>query len=170
MTLTVTDTPEIVHLSPTGAPTATSLPSTNPGFSLVRNGNSGQCLFVVNASLDPGTAIMQNACAEVRNQQFTVSMQTDGSFLLRDANSRNCVRAAGTTVGSAVQTADGCSSADASQAFTLKPVGTKVYNLVARQSGLCVGVPSESTVPGAQMQVVSCNGSASQAWSIANRM
>ena len=167
VSLVVTDTPEIVHLVPTGAPTTVALPPTNPGFSLIRNGNSGQCLFVVNASLDPGTALMQNTCAEVRNQQFTVSRQPDGHVLLRDANSRNCVLAAGVVPGAAIQTAAGCSAADASQAFVLRPVGAKAYNVVASQSGLCVGVPGRSTAAGAQMQVMDCDGSASQTWSIA---
>lgn len=166
--LQVTDVPEIVHLEPTGTPAIVAVPPVNPGFSLVRNRHSDQCLFVVNASLDPGTAIMQHACSEVRNQQFTVSRQENGSFSFRDANSRNCMKASGTTAGSAIQTADGCASSDVSQQFTLKPSDDKTYEVTARQSGLCLGVPGQSTMAGAQMQGQVCDGSASQKWSIAH--
>ena len=166
--LEVTDLPEIVHLVPTGEPATAAVPPTDPGFSLVKNGHSGQCLFVVNASLDPGTAIMQHECAAVRNQQFTVARGADGAYSLRDANSRNCVRTAGTTAGSAIQTADGCASDDAAQQFALKPSGDKTYEVVAKRSGLCLGVPGQSTESGAQMQSQACDGSASQKWAIAH--
>ena len=165
--LDVTDSPEIVHLVPTGMPAIAAVPPSNPGFSLVKNGHSGQCLFVVNASLDPGTAIMQHSCDEVRNQQFTVSKQANGSFLFRDANSRNCMGVSGTTAGSAIQTTDHCASDDASQQFALKLSGDKTYEIVALSSGLCLGVPGQSTVAGAQMQSQTCDGSASQKWTIA---
>ena len=165
--LEVTDSPEIVHLVPTGTPATTAVPPSNPGFSLVKNGHSGQCLFVVNASLDPGTAIMQHACGEVRNQQFTVGRQSNNTFLFRDANSRNCMKASGTKAGSAIQMADGCTPEDASQQFLLKPSGDKTYEIVSQQSNLCLGVPGQSTISGAQMQNQTCDGSASQKWTIA---
>ena len=164
--LDVTDLPEIFHLVPTGKPATAAVVPTNPGFSLVKNDHSGQCLFVVNASLDPGTAIMQHPCAEVRNQQFTVSKQANGSFLFRDANSRNCMKASSTKAGAAIQTADGCVSEDESQQFELKPSANKIYEVISRVSGLCLGVPVQSTVAGAQMQSQVCDGSASQKWTI----
>ncbi len=165
--LDVTDLPEIVHLVPTGAPPTVALLPSNPGFSLVKNDHSGQCLFVVNASIDAGTAIMQNRCEEVRNQLFTVSRLANGFFRFRDANSRNCLRASGDHAGSAIQTADGCSSDDVSQEFALKPLGDKSYQVVGRSSGLCLGVPGQSMVAGAQMQSQPCDGGTSQKWSIA---
>lgn len=166
--LEVTDLPEIVHLVPTGEPATAAVPPSNPGYSLVKNGHSGQCLFVVNASLDPGTAIMQHDCAEVRNQQFTIARQANGAYSFRGANSRNCIKAAGTNPGSAIQTADGCAPDDPSQQFTLKPAGGKTYEVVARKSALCLGVPGQSTESGAQMQSQTCDGSASQKWTIAH--
>ena len=167
VTVSLSDQATVVHLVPLSTPTTKSVQPANPGFTTLKNANSGQCFYVVNASLSAGSAISQNPCSTMRNEQFTVARQADGFYLLRDNNSRNCLAETGTGAGSAIQTVNACSIADQSQEFSLRPVSSG-YALASRQSNLCIDVPGQSTVTGAQMQVNGCNGAASQTWIIPN--
>ena len=162
----VSDQATVVHLVPLTAPTTQSVAPANPGFSTIMNANSGMCLFVVNASPSAGAAVDQIPCTTGRNEQFTVTQQSDGYYLLRDDDSRNCVQVSGSGSGAAIRTVAGCSAADQSQEFSLRQIASSSYALVSRQSNLCIDVPGASTVAGAQMQTNGCNGARSQTWTI----
>ena len=167
-TVIVSDQATVVHLVPLSTPTTQNVAPANPGFSTIMNANSGMCLFVVNGSLAAGTAVDQIPCTTGRNEQFTVSRQSDGFYLLRDDNSRNCLQVTGNGSGAAIHTVAGCSATDQSQEFSLRQVSTSNYLLINRQSNQCFDVPGQSTVAGAQMQTNGCNGTRSQIWTISN--
>ena len=167
-TVSVSDQATVVHLVPLSTPTTQSVAPANPGFSPIRNVNSGMCLFVVNASPAAGAAINQIPCSGGRNQQFTVARQSDGYYLLRDDSSRNCIAVAGSANGAPIRTVSGCSAGDQNQKFSLRQIASSSYSLISQQSNLCIDVPGQSTIAGAQMQTNGCNGSKSQSWTIPN--
>lgn len=166
-TVNVSDQATVIRLVPLSTPTTRSVAPANPGFSTIMNANSGLCLFVVNASPSAGTAINQVPCSAGRSQQFTVTHQNDGFYLLRDDNARNCIAESSSGSGAAVRTVAGCSAADQSQEFSLRAVASG-YMIINRQSNLCLDVPGQSMVAGAQMQMNGCSGSRSQVWKISN--
>ena len=168
-TVSVSDQATLIHLVPSSTPTTQNVVPANPGFSTIMNANSGMCLFVVNASLSAGNAVNQIPCSTGRHQQFTIARQSDGFYLLRDDNSRNCLRETGTGSGAAIHTVAGCSASDQSQEFSLRQAAVaSSFTLINRESNLCFDVPGGSTVAGAQMQVNGCNGRLSQTWTIPN--
>ena len=55
------------------------------------------------------------------------------------------------------------------QQWQAVPAGGGYYTFVARNSGLCLGVPNASTANGIQLQVLTCNGSAAQNFRLAQQ-
>ncbi|GAA1016880.1 hypothetical protein GCM10009556_060530 [Acrocarpospora pleiomorpha] len=143
--------------------TASAAPA--PGTYTLVNGNSGQCLDVLNFSTADNASLIQFTCTGGTNQRFTLATQGSG-FRLAAAHSGKCLGVvdASTSAGKAVQQ-QSCTGAT-SQTWTLTQVGS-LYRVVNVNSAKCLNIKDSSTATGAIAQQNSCDSVTSKQWTFA---
>jgi hypothetical protein len=135
-----------------------------------RNYNSGQLLDLTGPNTNDGTAIHQWTYTGADNQWWIRNRQSDGATQLFSRYDSKCVGVTGgsTAVGAAVVQWDCDRSAN--QEWYFRPTGQTgsggwpVYNIVNKNSGLCLGVTGGSTSVGANTVQWTCNGHPDQGW------
>jgi Carbohydrate binding module (family 6)/Ricin-type beta-trefoil lectin domain-like/Right handed beta helix region len=140
----------------------------------VVNQNSGSCVDDTNSSTANGTAVQQWSCGGAYNQQWQFVPVGGGYYevLNRNAAAQNQAwdvtgGPSATAPGTKVQTWS--YGGGTNQQWQPVPAGTGYYTFVARNGGLCLDTPNASTANGVQLQVYTCNGTAAQAFRLAQQ-
>ena len=138
------------------------------------NQNSGSCVDDSNFGTTNGSVVQQWSCGGAINQQWQFVQAGSGYYevLSRQAATQN---EAWDVTGGPSATAPGTPvqiwsyGGGTNQQWQAVPAGGGYYTFVARNSGLCLGVPNASTANGIQLQVLTCNGSAAQNFRLAQQ-
>ena len=159
--------------------------STAQAFSLVANAGisasswyevvdegSGLCATAAGGATANGTAVQQSACTGATSQlwQFVpTSVSNEYEVLNENAQSEGeswniTGGASATSPGAALQIWNYGGTGNTNALFAATPEYSGYYNFNADSSGLCIAVPSTSS--GAQLEQNTCDGSASQAFSL----
>jgi len=137
----------------------------------VVNENSGSCADDTAFGTTNGTVLQQWSCGGANNQQWQFTPTSNGYYtvLSREAASENEVwDVTGGTSATASGTGVQLWSNGGGTNQQWEPVATSggYYTLQARNSGLCLTVPSSSTANGVQLQVATCDGTSAQAFKL----
>ncbi|MFE2754543.1 pectate lyase [Actinosynnema sp. NPDC059335] len=132
------------------------------GTYVVRNGGSGLCLAVPNASTSTGVQLQQASCGTTGSQQWTLTA-VSGGFRITSVATGLCVgvRDASTSAGKAIEQ-QSCSGS-ASQTWSLTASGSN-YRVVNANGGKCMNTADNSTSAGAPVQQNSCDSVATKQW------
>lgn len=136
--------------------------------------HSGKCMDVDQSRLPPETEIVQSSCSGSDDQLFTFLPLEEvwGAFTIRSLPSDLCFEVSADRAynGQPILTQNVCSGND-HQVFTLNPSGPiadKVFQVIAKHSGECIGVANASLEDQARLTEDSCNTHTSQQWYIAD--
>jgi len=108
---------------------------------------SGKCLGVANAVTSDGAAIIQQPCANLSSQIWTVTITGSNSVTFRARHSGKCIASNGT----------GLVQSTSCAAWDLIPFGT-YKRIKSDWSSKCLDIRGESTANGAQVQQYDCLG------------
>jgi hypothetical protein len=135
----------------------------------VVNQNSGSCVDDSNFRTTNGTPVQQWSCGGAANQQWQFRSAGGGFYevinrLAAAQNQAWDVTGGTSATGSGVPIQTWAYGGATNQQWQAVPVGSGYYQFVARNSGLCLGVPNASTANGVQLQQSTCNGTSAQAF------
>jgi beta-glucosidase len=174
-TNTPTFIPPTATATVTPTATATSSGISSSAWYNVINQNSGSCVDATGRGTTNGTAIQQWACGTAQTNQEWQFIPTDSGYyrvLNRNAASGNEVwdvtGGAGAT-GTGVKIQLWAYGGGTNQQWMPVSLGGGYYKFVARNSGLCLDVPSASTANGVQLQQYTCNGTNAQAYQLSQQ-
>jgi glucosylceramidase len=135
----------------------------------VVNQNSGSCVDDANFGTTNGTPVQQWSCSGATNQQWQFRSAGGGFYevinrLAAPQNQAWDVTGGTSATGSGVPIQTWAYGGATNQQWQAVPVAGGYYQLLARNSGLCLGVPNASTANGVQLQQSTCNGTSAQAF------
>jgi hypothetical protein len=135
----------------------------------VINQNSGKCADAVNSSTANATVVQQYTCGGSLNQQWQFVSVGNGYYEVLGRNAATQRQAwdvtggtSATSPGTPLQTWAYAGATNQQWQAVAQTSGN--YTLVARNSGLCLGVPNSSTTNGTQLQVLTCDGTPTQSF------
>jgi hypothetical protein len=135
----------------------------------VINQNSGKCADAVNSSTANATVVQQYTCGGSLNQQWQFVSVGNGYYEVLGRNGATQRQAwdvtggtSATSPGTPLQTWAYAGATNQQWQAVAQTGGT--YTLVARNSGLCLGVPNSSN--GTQLQVLTCNSTPTQSFQL----
>ena len=130
----------------------------------ISSGLSGMCLQPMNKSLEPGAAIVQQACTGFA-EQIWFWTSSNGVTHLMNGLSGLCLDARGKAADTTPVQQWTC---DQISNENWEAVGTSnkeiLKSRVSNTSDYCLAVPEGDTTPGAAMWIFSCKDTASQTW------
>jgi glucuronoarabinoxylan endo-1,4-beta-xylanase len=141
--------------------------STSAYYTFV-NESSGQCATDPSGATSNGTAVEQATCVGSATQEwkFTTSAAT-GYYGILAYNSSS---AAWNVIGNETSPGTGIQlygySEQSNEEFEPYLLSTGYYEFIDHNSGLCVSDPNGSTTSGQQLEIETCNGSASESWAL----
>ncbi len=135
--------------------------STTSYYQIV-NEASGSCIDDTGAGISNGTAVQQYSCSTGNhNQEWLFTSAGSGYYEVTTYNSSTAawnVIGNGTSAGTGIQLYT--YGAASNEQFEPELQSNGYYELIGRQSGLCLNFPSTSN--GQQLQINTCNGSSSE--------
>jgi hypothetical protein len=139
----------------------------------VINENSGDCVDAASSGTSNGTAVQQWACSSpvTPNQEWQLVSVGSGYYEVISLNAEQESEAWNVSGGTGA-TANGdliqlwAYGGATNEQWEEVSLGSGYYELEARNSGLCLDVPSSSTSNGVQLQQYTCSGSTAEAWKL----
>jgi hypothetical protein len=110
----------------------------------------------------------QYACNGGTNQGFTFVPVSAGSstYYIHPMTPDYCLDVAGASTSSGAAIDQYPCNYNSNEQFTLTSVAAGVYQVVAKNSGLCVAPSGDSTASSASLVQVSCSTAATRTWKI----
>lgn len=133
----------------------------------VMNQNSGSCVDDKDWGTSNGSAVQQWACGGGQNNQEWQFTPTDSGYYTVTSRQAGLVW---DVTGGAGATSSGVPiqiwsyGGGSNQQWMPVALGNGTYRFIARNSGLCLDVPSASTANGVQLQQYTCNGTGAQSF------
>jgi len=145
----------------------------NTAFELI-NGNSNLCMDIVGASGAAHAGLQQYPCTGDLNQQFQLDVRAEGGdYMLATSWSWGSTNSGPRCVdqqssGGPVQLSPGGCTGNDNVLWHFAPAAGApgFYNIVSRQSGMCLDVQGATTATGAAVQQFPCNNGSNQQWSV----
>ena len=139
------------------------------GFSstLVSQG-SGMCMDENDWTTVSAAQFQQYTCNGGTNQEFTFVPTAAGSstYFIQPMTPDNCVDINGNSSSTGAAVDQYPCNHNSNEQFTLNSVGTGVYQVIAKNSGLCIAPSGDSTANSAPLVQVSCSTAAARTWKI----
>jgi hypothetical protein len=130
-----------------------------------RNGNSGKCLDVADASRADGANVQQYTCHGGANQRWrVVAVPNDFRVRLVNVNSGKCLDVANAGLADGANIQQFTCHGRANQLWQLRFAATNRWFLVAGHSLKCADVANASRADGANVQQYTCHGGLNQVW------
>jgi beta-glucanase (GH16 family) len=135
----------------------------------VSNQNSGSCVDDANWSASNGSIVQQWVCGGSQyNQEWQFRPTDSGYYTVTNRNAAlvwDVTGGPGATGNGALIQLWGYGGGTNQQWMPVS-LGNGSYKFVARNSGLCLDIPSASTANGVQLQQYACNGTGAQSFSL----
>jgi hypothetical protein len=145
-----------------------------PGFasggfsSTLVNDGSGLCTDENDWTTVSEAQFQQYACNGGTNQGFTFVPTSAGSstYYIQPMTPDYCLDVLGASTSSGAAIDQYPCNYNSNEQFTLTSVSTGVYQVVAKNSGLCVAPSGDSTASAAPLVQVACSTAAARTWKI----
>ncbi|MDX6390185.1 MAG: hypothetical protein QOJ73_1248 [Streptosporangiaceae bacterium] len=144
-----------------------------PGFtsgfaSTMVNQGSGLCTDEFDWTTVALAQFDQWTCNGGTNQQFSFVPTSAGSstYFIHPMTPDYCLDVSGASTASGAAVTQYPCNYNSNEQFTLRAVGTGVYQVVAQNSGLCVAPSGDSTANGSSLVQTSCTTAGARTWKI----
>jgi hypothetical protein len=145
-----------------------------PGFaagfsSTMVNKGGGLCMDENDWTTVSAAQLQQYTCNSGTNQQFTFAATSSGSstYFIHPMTPDYCLDVSGASSASGAAIDQYPCNYNSNEQFTLSVVSGDVYQVVAKNSGLCVAPAGDSTAVGTALVQVSCTSASTRTWTIA---
>lgn len=135
-------------------------------YSTMVASHSGKCADVEAGGWNSGDRVIQYACHNGDNQQWTITAY-NGSYQLIAKRTGQCLSVAGDSSQAGAQTVQFPCGGYTNQLWDIKYVGNSVQ-LLAKQTGMCLTVQGGSQQDVVPLVQQACTGSAAELWNFSN--
>ncbi len=135
-------------------------------YSTIVSSSSGKCADVEAGGWDTGDRVIQYACHNADNQQWSLAAY-NGSYQIVAKRTGQCLSVAGDSSQSGAPMVQYPCGAYTNQLWDIKYVGNSVQ-LLAKQTGMCLAVQNGSLQDVAPLVQQPCAGVASERWDFSN--